>query len=53
MGLQEQFPDSTLLVFYIITPVLTLGINMLIFAVIFKVLPDARIRWKDVFTGSS
>lgn len=50
--LQASFPDVTVVVFYIINLVLTLGISMLIFAVIFKVLPDARIRWKDVFFGA-
>lgn len=50
--LQAQFPDVTVILFYIINLVLTIGISMLIFAVIFKVLPDARIRWRDVFTGA-
>ena len=31
---------------------LSLVINTLLFAIIFKVLPDARIKWKDVFIGS-
>ena len=31
---------------------LTLVVNTLVFATIFKVLPDARIKWKDVFVGS-
>jgi len=50
--LQASFPDITIVVFYIINMVLTLGISMLIFAVIFKVLPDAKIRWKDVLAGA-
>jgi membrane protein len=50
--LQASFPDVTVVVFYVINLVLTLGISMLIFAVIFKVLPDAKIRWKDVFFGA-
>ena len=32
--------------------VLTLGITTLLFAVIFKVLPDARIRSRDVWAGA-
>ncbi|RYY42969.1 MAG: YihY/virulence factor BrkB family protein, partial [Chitinophagaceae bacterium] len=50
--LQRSFPEVTVIVFYIVNLLLTLGICMLIFAVIFKVLPDANIRWKDVFVGA-
>ena len=50
--LQAKFPDTTVTVFYIVNLVITLGISMLIFAVIFKVLPDAKIKWKDVMTGA-
>ncbi|MBS1687579.1 MAG: YihY/virulence factor BrkB family protein [Bacteroidetes bacterium] len=50
--LQAYFPNVTVVVFYIINLLLTMGISMLIFAVIFKVLPDARIRWKDVIVGA-
>lgn len=31
---------------------LSFGLLSLVFAVIFKVLPDAKIRWKDVWAGS-
>jgi membrane protein len=50
--LQAAYPDIAVIVFYIINIVMTLGISMLIFAVIFKVLPDAKIKWRDVFAGS-
>jgi len=50
--LQAHFPDVAVVVFYIVNLLLTLGISMLIFAVIFKVLPDAKIRWKDVMVGA-
>lgn len=51
-GLQAKYPDVTVAVFYIINLVLTLIISGLIFAVIFKVLPDAKIKWRDVFAGA-
>ncbi len=51
-GLQERFPDVAVVVFYIINLCLTLGSCILIFAVIFKVLPDAEIKWKDVLAGA-
>jgi membrane protein len=50
--LQDRFPDITVVVFYIINLLLTLSVVTLLFAVIFKVLPDAKIGWKDVWPGS-
>jgi len=50
--LQSMFPDVAVVVFYILNLVLTIGVSMLIFAVIFKVLPDAKIKWRDVFAGA-
>jgi membrane protein len=50
--LKAQFPDVTVVVFYIVNLILTLGVTSLLFAVIFKVLPDAKIRWKDVRAGA-
>ncbi|MBL7712014.1 MAG: YihY/virulence factor BrkB family protein [Chitinophagaceae bacterium] len=51
-GLQARFPGVTIVVFYIINLLLTIGISTIIFATIFKVLPDARIKWRDVFAGA-
>lgn len=50
--LMVKFPDVAVLVFYLFNILLTLLIITSIFAVIFRVLPDAVIKWKDVFTGS-
>jgi membrane protein len=50
--LQAAYPDVTVIVFYIINLTLTLVITTSIFAVIFKVLPDADIKWKDVLAGA-
>ncbi len=50
--LKAAYPDVTVVVFYIINLLLTLFISALIFAVIFRVLPDAKIRWKDVLAGA-
>jgi membrane protein len=36
----------------LINLLLTIIISTLIFATIFKVLPDAKITWKDIFAGS-
>jgi len=50
--LQSRFPDVAVVLFYILNQILTLAILTIIFGVIFKVLPDARIRWRDVFAGA-
>ncbi|OLY93742.1 membrane protein [Cnuella takakiae] len=55
-GLNERllarFPDVSIILMYVINLVITLGVITLLFAVIFKVLPDAAIRWRDVWAGS-
>lgn len=50
--LMASFPDVAVIIFYVINVIVTLLVITFIFAVIFKVLPDATIKWKDVFTGS-
>lgn len=50
--LQAAFPDVTVVLFYIINQAVTLTVITILFGVIFKVLPDARIKWKDVLAGS-
>jgi len=49
---KAKYPDVAVIVIYIINLLLTLAITTLIFAVVFKVLPDARIRWKDIMAGA-
>lgn len=50
--LKAHFPDVTVVVFYIINILITLIVTTSIFAVIFKVLPDANIKWRDVWSGA-
>jgi membrane protein len=50
--LKSFFPDVTVVIFYIINVAITLIVVTLIFGVIFKVLPDAKIKWKDVLAGA-
>ncbi len=50
--LSARFPEVALVLFYILNVIITLGITTLIFGVIFKLLPDATIRWKDVGAGA-
>jgi len=50
--LKAMLPDVTVILFYIINLVLTLGVTTILFAVIFKVLPDAKIKWKNIWPGA-
>jgi membrane protein len=50
--LQQMMPGITVVVMYIINVVISLGITTVLFAVIYKVLPDALIKWKDVWPGA-
>jgi membrane protein len=36
----------------LVDTVLSIGVGMLLFASIFKILPDAKIKWKDVLVGA-
>lgn len=51
-ALQSHFPGVTVVVFYIVNLIITLIITAVIFGSIFKVLPDAKIKWKDVASGA-
>lgn len=50
--LTQLFPELTVVLVYAFNVILTFGITALLFAMIFKVLPDARIQWKHVRIGA-
>jgi len=50
--LLERFPDLTVIVVYILNLILTFFITALVFGLIFKILPDAKIKWKHVRAGA-
>ncbi|HEU4470248.1 MAG TPA: YihY/virulence factor BrkB family protein [Flavisolibacter sp.] len=50
--LQTRFPGMTVVAVYIVNLVFTFAVITCLFAIIFKVLPDAIIRWKDVMIGA-
>ena len=50
--LKELLPNTTVVLFYIINLVVILIFISSLFAVIFKVLPDGKIKWKDAFIGA-
>ncbi len=51
-NLTRTFPELTVVMVYTVNLVITFGITTLLFAMIFKVLPDARIRWRHVRAGA-
>ena len=50
--LKAYFPDVTVVLFYILNLIITFGVVTTLFGVIFKVLPDAKVKWKDVIAGA-
>ncbi|MBD0277537.1 MAG: YihY/virulence factor BrkB family protein [Flavisolibacter sp.] len=50
--LQQLFPDIAVIIIYILNLLLTLLVIGFLFAIIYKVLPDAVIQWRDVSVGA-
>ncbi|MEO6637733.1 MAG: YihY/virulence factor BrkB family protein [Ginsengibacter sp.] len=50
--LQQLFPHVGFIIIYVVNILITLFIVTLLFAIIYKVLPDAIIGWKDVMAGA-
>ena len=50
--LKARFPNVTVVVFYILNLIISFIVITSLFAVIFKVLPDAKTKWKDIFPGA-
>nr|WP_255673214.1 YihY/virulence factor BrkB family protein [Flavobacterium sp. EDS] len=51
--LKLYFPESTVYLFNVINLIIILISITLLFAIIFKALPDGIIKWKDAFIGAS
>jgi membrane protein len=51
-ALMARFPDVTVVLFNIINLVVSFGVITVLFGIIFKVLPDVKIHWRDVRTGA-
>lgn len=50
--LMLRYPELTVVLVYVLNIIVTFLITAFIFAAIFKVLPDARIRWRHVWIGA-
>ena len=50
--LKRYFSHYTVYFFYVANLILSLGAIILLFMIIFRILPDAILRWKDAFIGA-
>jgi membrane protein len=50
--IMASYADISVILVYIVNQIITLVVISAIFGVIFKVLPDAEIRWRDVILGA-
>ncbi|WP_247234989.1 YihY/virulence factor BrkB family protein [Telluribacter sp. SYSU D00476] len=51
--LETYFSEVSVVIFYIVNQVVVLAIITLLFSVIFKVLPDGELRWKECLVGAA
>jgi membrane protein len=50
--LEKAFPDIAVVIIYIANLIISLAVITALFAIIFKVLPDVRIKWKAIWPGA-
>jgi membrane protein len=48
----HHWPNLVLIIFYVLNFVISFGVVMFLFALMFKVLPDTKIKWKLLWPGS-
>lgn len=51
--LKIYFPESTIYLFYVVNSVIVFSIITVLFAIIFRTLPDGIIKWSDALFGAS
>lgn len=51
-ALEQRFPDLTVRMVYIGNLLITFAVISFLFSIIFKVLPDAIIKWRDILVGA-
>jgi membrane protein len=50
--LMNHWPNIMLTIFYVLNFIITFGVIMLLFALLFKILPDIKIKWRYLWWGS-
>jgi membrane protein len=48
----HHWPNLVLIIFYVLNFIISFGVVMLLFSVMFKIFPDAKIKWKLLWPGS-
>ena len=48
----NNWPNLILVIFYVLKFIISFGVVMLLFALMFKMIPDAKIQWKHLWPGS-
>jgi membrane protein len=48
----SHWPGMVLIIFYLVNFIISFFVIMFLFALMFKILPDARIQWKHLWLGS-
>ena len=48
----NHWPNIVLIMFYVLNFIISFGVVMFLFALLFKILPDAKIKWKHLWWGS-
>ena len=51
--LEKYFSEVSVIIFYVVNLAISLLVITTLFAVIFKVLPDGKIRWRECFIGAA
>ena len=50
--IRYHLKDFTVILLWFVNFIISFGITSTLFALMYKILPDAKIRWKDVYIGS-
>jgi len=50
--LEARFPEVIAYLFYIVEFAISLSVIILLFALMFKILPDVKMRWRNIWIGS-
>jgi membrane protein len=48
----NHWTNIILIIFYVLNFIISFGVVMLLFALLFKILPDVKIKWKHLWWGS-
>jgi membrane protein len=50
--MKATLPDFMMIIFWLLSFIINFGVITVLFALMFKILPDVKIRWKDVWLGA-